>query len=675
MALTPADLALHEGLGITPAILERMQVRRVSDPEAREVLAMNGHAGRMDGILYTYLDPATGDRWTYRLRRDVPEFERGKPKNKYLSAHTTHRHLYFVGDAAALFGDTAVVVIIGESEKGALAAYCAAAARDRVVLAIGLGGCFGWRGRIGKIELANGGHGDELGPLPDFDRITWTDRAVVLIFDTNAATNAEVQRSRRQLGIELSRRGAKVRVVTLPQEDGINGPDDFLGRHGPDPFFALVDGAPDAATVDVIFRLNQRHAVVREGGKTLVVTEEIDPVLARRVVTRSSFADFRNFYLRESVTIEPNRAVSLGQYWLTHRDRRQYEGVVMMPNRVVPNYLNLWRGFAVTPAPGSCAVFKSHVYDVICGGNDTVFGYVWSWFADAVQHPERSADTALVFRGGRGVGKGITVRTFGDLFGQHYLQIANTKHLTGNFNAHLQDAIVLFADEAFYAGDKAGESVLKMLITEPVIPIERKGRDVILAKNLLHIIMASNHEWVVPAGVDERRFLVLDVDPGHQNDHDYFAALQRELDGGGRAALLYDLLHQPIERNLRDVPETEALREQKVLSLAPNERWLFDKLMAGRWLPEHDDWQTSVSKDHLHENYVVSLQRLGVERRRTETELGMFLTKILPTAQSKRVWIDEPPRRVWVWIYPDLKTCRSAFDKATRSQHPWPKDT
>lgn len=55
--------------------------------------------------------------------------------------------------------------------------------------------------------------------------------------------------------------------------------------------------------------------------------------------------------------------------------------------------------------------------------------------------------------------------------------------LTGNFNSHLRDCIALFADEAFWAGDRAGESVLKMLVTEPVIPIEGKGRDLVLVPN------------------------------------------------------------------------------------------------------------------------------------------------------------------------------------------------
>ncbi len=50
-----------------------------------------------------------------------------------------------------------------------------------------------------------------------------------------------------------------------------------------------------------------------------------------------------------------------------------------------------------------------------------------------------------------------------------------------------------------------------MLITEPVLPIEGKGRNVRFARNVVHLIVASNSNWVVPAGLDERRFCVIDV--------------------------------------------------------------------------------------------------------------------------------------------------------------------
>ena len=75
--------------------------------------------------------------------------------------------------------------------------------------------------------------------------------------------------------------------------------------------------------------------------------------------------------------------------------------------------------------------------------------------------------------------------------------------MTGKFNAHLRNKCLLFADEAIVPGTE-GEGALKGLITETTIPIEQKGKDVVEADNHLHVILASNHTWVIPADRDAR---------------------------------------------------------------------------------------------------------------------------------------------------------------------------
>src|SRR5439155_15011165 len=142
-------------------------------------------------------------------------------------------------------------------------------------------------------------------------------------------------------------------------------------------------------------------AVVPETGKTIVISDEHDPVLLRRVLLRSTFADFRNRYLNEYIETgrstkngEPIRK-PLGHVWLAHPDRRQYEGIIMRPAGDLPGFLNLWRGFAVTPQAGTWARFRDHLQHVICAGDDTLFAYLLAWLAFGVQHPEHQAEVAL----------------------------------------------------------------------------------------------------------------------------------------------------------------------------------------------------------------------------------------------------------------------------------------
>ena len=122
--------------------------------------------------------------------------------------------------------------------------------------------------------------------------------------------------------------------------------------------------------------LNSRHAVVREAGKTVVITEENDPILRRRVLARSSFPDFANFYQHRKINIgtgEQPKLEAISTIWLNHPDRRTFEQVAFLPNQDDPDVYNLWRGFAVKAAPGNWSAFRQHILENLCRGDDGVF--------------------------------------------------------------------------------------------------------------------------------------------------------------------------------------------------------------------------------------------------------------------------------------------------------------
>ena len=98
--------------------------------------------------------------------------------------------------------------------------------------------------------------------------------------------------------------------------------------------------------------------------------------------------------------------------------------------------------------------FLGHIRSNVCQGNQQYYVYLLGWMARLVQKPNQTGEVAIVLRGGKGVGKSFFAKHFGKLFGRHYLEVSNSSHLVGNFNAHLRDTVLLFADEAFYANDK-----------------------------------------------------------------------------------------------------------------------------------------------------------------------------------------------------------------------------
>lgn len=433
--------------------------------------------------------------------------------------------------------------------------------------------------------------------------------------------------------------------------------------------------APSIGGEAAIERMNAIHFVVSAAGKTVVITEEQDPVLKRRVLLRSSFEDIRNLYNNQRVALlgDDGRPQSkpLGHYWLDHPKRRQYPGMVCAPGEDAHGYFNLWQGFSVKEKAGDWSLMQGHIRDNICAGNPEVYGYILKWLAFAVQRPGTVPEVALVLRGKQGTGKGIFVRGFGDVFGDHFLHISHARHLAGNFNAHLEDAVVVYADEAFLVGDKQAEGTLKMLVTEPDIVIEGKGRDVTRARNLIHLIIASNSEWIIRAAAEERRFLVLDVGDAHLQDLSYFGAIVEQMKNGGREAMLYDLMHEDLSGfNVRQIPATAALQDQKLQSMTAVEKWWLEKLTDGRLLFNDESWTTEVVKEDLVSDYYVSSQR-----NLSAQELRHQLVKLLPDGFPKDG--KRPNRkgiRVRTWTLPNLGACRTTFDKHFRTKHPWPVD-
>jgi hypothetical protein len=245
--LTPADLSIFERLRIPEELLVQAHVRRVTDAEGHELTGRR--EGNMTGILFDYHDIQTGRVVTRRLRRDHPELEGGKTTNKYISDYGGRKRLYVVPGAADALQDNETAIVLIEAEKSALALTAFAQRTGRKLFAVGMGGCYGWRGRIGKAPTPSGHLVDERGPSADL----WVcdGRTVYVLLDSNATTNANVQQAQAALVRELAGRNCTVLVCTLPTMDGVNGPDDYLGACGDESMVRVLDSArPAVASCD-----------------------------------------------------------------------------------------------------------------------------------------------------------------------------------------------------------------------------------------------------------------------------------------------------------------------------------------------------------------------------------------------------------------------------------------
>jgi hypothetical protein len=438
--------------------------------------------------------------------------------------------------------------------------------------------------------------------------------------------------------------------------------------------------------------LNRKYAFVLVGGKAVIFVEQPQAPIEdqKRMLSIDAFKAWFSNRFTQRVGADGNiKTVTWSTAWLSSRQRRQYEGIEFFPDRDnapgVFGYLNLWSGFAHKPAAHADSMryktFRDHLVNNVCHGDRDLFAWVFGFFAHMVQRPRERIGVALVLRGRMGTGKTKVGEIIGQLFPRHYFLVDDPRYVTGQFNAHMASCLLLQADEAVWAGDKAAEGRLKGLITSPIQQVEAKGIDPVRLLNYVRLIMTSNEEWVVPAGKDERRFAVLDVDPRCAQNHDYFREMDDELANGGYEHLLADLLAFDIDSvDLRKVPRTDALLEQKIRSLDSVESWWFGRLRSGQLTSHAEGWDNQIPCAALFTDYIHTAEKIGVKRKQEETVFGMKLKRLMPSLppRTKRIVVDNEgggrSRRVWCYLMPPLADARDHFEQIVNQTVSWPDD-
>jgi hypothetical protein len=314
------------------------------------------------------------------------------------------------------------------------------------------------------------------------------------------------------------------------------------------------------------------------------------------------------------------------------------------------------------------------------------------WLGWAVQNPHLRAEVAIVLRGKRGTGKGLLGNAMVILFGGHAVHISNASHLAGKFNEHMRNTCMFFADEAYWPGDKSAEGTLKRLITEYFLFIEPKFRGAFMARNMLHIIMAANEDWPIPAGEHERRFEVYDVsDEKMQQNETYFKPIFRQLEEeGGYEAMLWDLQHMELgDFHPRDNPKSgDALLDIQKQSLDPWDAWWVQLLEDGQLegnsaryphraislgyeKTEYTEWKDKNGEMQMGRR-TTRVRGLLDQAHDIEPRLKRFgycqMARYLEAEERgcksvDKVRLDDPNERRRGWEFPPLPVARAAWEK------------
>ena len=216
---------------------------------------------------------------------------------------------------------------------------------------------------------------------------------------------------------------------------------------------------------------------------------------------------------------------------------------------------------------------------------------------------------------------------------------------------------------------------MKALVSEEKVAIEHKGHDVLVLPNYIRFIISTNNEHVIAAGPHARRFFVLDVGEKHKQDHDYFNDIVKEMNQGGREALLHMLENWNLKGvRLQNFPRTAALQEQQVRSLDELEAWWFDRLIAGTTTWNCLEWAIKLPVRSLFEDYINEADRQKKKYRKSLNSFGLKMRRLCPGISKTRLQLNDAfSGRETYYVFPTLIECRKMFDEYLGCKNDWPE--
>lgn len=440
--------------------------------------------------------------------------------------------------------DSKQALLITEGEAKALATTLAGFAT------IGLGGVFNY--------LLDG----EL--LPELAVFKWHARDVFIVFDSDAASNPNIQYAEARLVDELMRkRGARVFLVRIPpNQDGSKcGLDDFILANGIDRLERLLAETDPLGAVDAgVIALNQCVAFIEREG-------QVYDIRARHFLKSEAFVrggQYSSWKARRIVTTGRNpgvREVALAQEWLTHSLARRYGDLLFRPGEgplvetdTAGLALNVWHGW--THAEGDIQPFLDLTEFLLSDTPEEHRLLPLQLMAYKAQHPEEKVPLALVLIGDPGSGKTLWTECLQAAFAPYAITLPSSA-LRDNFQGWLERTLLAVINEVEPEDLERGQDRLKALVSDLERPMNEKYRVARQIRSYTSYILTANRRAAGAFSHADRRMIVIGTPPMRREQAFYTRVRDWKFAGGGQA-LLHWLINVDLEgwRPPREAPMT-----------------------------------------------------------------------------------------------------------------------
>jgi hypothetical protein len=229
-------------------------------------------------------------------------------------------------------------------------------------------------------------------------------------------------------------------------------------------------------------------------------------------------------------TCSKTKKAIMTRIWLDSVRKRQYLDFVFNPNPALDlefkHHLNTWHGWRWSEeelrqyytdwAHGYQADYspirfmQNHIYNVICRGDREKYLFLMCFICKKVREPWWKPETCFVITGHEGAGKSCFVEALLYMAHCYGLTCTDLDRMLGQFNNFFMDKMIIFLDEASYAGANKNNQQLKNWLTSDKLIAEKKFAEPREKKNYAMMVMATNDRVVVLQGRDCRRFALFD---------------------------------------------------------------------------------------------------------------------------------------------------------------------
>ena len=322
------------------------------------------------------------------------------------------------------------------------------------------------------------------------------------------------------------------------------------------------------------------------------------------------------------------------------------------------------------------SLFLIFIKEVICSGDDFYYNIVVTFFSQIIQEPQIKHNTALILLAGKGAGKGTFVNAMAKVLANYYLSTADPDKILGKFNEHISRALLIYANESFFVGDRKNEGKLKNFISETETTYEIKGGAIFSGKNLSRLVVDSNDDNVIKETADERRFIYAKISAHRQGDEKYFEQLNRVISDDRFPESLMHFLYffnfKPYERYLKFPPRNEIAIEQQLQNLNDIESWWLACIQEGEilnvaYVLEGDGIR--ISNESLYESFRLFTQKKGKKIYDGIENFGKLIKKHVISEDLIIKDTIKDNNKKNAKVYGSLKDCQQYFIKKQKLEN------